>query len=348
MTKEFNIKKSIEPTIHIIIWILFFALFITQMQTLGEFKKANGTIYYPIIFGTVTSAILFYFNALYLIPKFLPKNKYYTYGLALIAFYVGISLFDSLIDHFCFVAYYSTEKEPFFVEASVNFINNLFILSFSLGYGFIKNWIRNEKVRRQLIEDKLNAELKFLKAQINPHFLFNTLNMAYSSAIKSGAAETANIIEKLAVLMRYVIYESNGDKVSLVNEIKYIENYISLQLQRLSPDITGNIKSQIKGSWEGYKIAPMILAPFIENVFKHGIRLNQESGIEINLNLQSNVLTLETRNALKIAKDSINDSHSGLGLNNVKRRLQLIYPNRHKLEVDTNNDIYHSRLELTL
>lgn len=348
MTEKFDLKKCIEPAIHILIWVSLFVLAITSIRTLGEFRKANSTIYYPIIFGTITSVILFYFNALYLIPRFLSENRYYSYVLALLAFFAGLLLFDSLIDHFCFIAYYSTEKEPFFVEVYINFQNNLIILSFSLVYGFNKNWIKNEKARQQLIQDKLNAELKFLKAQINPHFLFNTLNMAYSSAIKSSDTITANIIEKLAVLMRYVLYESNEDKVFLVNEVNYIEDYISLQLQRLSPEISGNIKYQIKGAWEGYKIAPMILAPFIENVFKHGIRLTQDSGIEIKLILQSNVLTLETRNALKTAKDPINDSHSGLGLNNVKRRLQLIYPNRHKLEIETGNDIYHSRLEVTL
>ena len=172
--------------------------------------------------------------------------------------------------------------------------------------------------------------------------------MAYASSIISGDTITANIIEKLAVLMRYVLYESNGDKVPLVNEITYLENYISLQLQRLSTEISGNVKYQIKGHWEGYQVAPMILAPFIENVFKHGVRLNKKSGIEINLILQSNVLTLETRNALNINKDSTNDSNLEIGLNNVRRRLQIIYPNRHKLEIETSNDIYHLRLEVIL
>jgi len=348
MANELNIKKYIEPAIHILIWGSIFALIISQTRTLGEFRKANGTIYYPIIFGTITSVILFYFNALYLIPHFISKNKYINYIFATLAFCLGISIVDSLADHFFFISYYSSEKEPFFVEASMNFMNNLYILSLSLGYGYTKNWIRNERTRQQLIEDKLNAELKFLKAQINPHFLFNTLNMAYSSSIKSGDTVTANIIEKLALLMRYVLYESNGDKVPLVNEITYIENYISLQLQRLSSDISDNVQYEIKGQWKDYEVAPMILAPFIENVFKHGVRLNKKFGIEINIKLQTNVLTLETRNSLKINNNSINDSHSGLGLNNVKRRLQIIYPNRHKLEIETCNDIYHSKLEVVL
>lgn len=348
MAKELNIKKYIEPAIHIFIWCSIFALIVAQTRTLGEFRKSDGTIYYPIVFGTVTSVILFYFNALYLIPHFISKNKYVTYIFITLAFYIGLSMIDSLADHFFFIAYYSTEKEPFFVEASLNFMNNLYILSLSLGYGYTKNWIRNEKARQQLIEDKLNAELKLLKAQINPHFLFNTLNMAYSGSIKSGDNITANIIEKLALLMRYVLYESNGDKVPLVNEIAYIENYVSLQLQRLSDDISGSVKYEIKGNWKDYQIAPMILAPFIENVFKHGVSLNKGPGIEINIKLQKNVLTLETRNELKINKNSIFDSHSGLGLNNVKRRLQIIYPNRHQLDIVACNNIYHSKLKVEL
>jgi two-component system, LytTR family, sensor kinase len=348
MFKDFNIKKYLEPAIHIIIWSAIFTVLIVQTETLGQFRKENGSIYYPIIFGTILNAILFYFNALYLIPHYISEDKFIKYIFSVLGLYLGLTMFNSLLDHFCFITYYSSEKESLLSNVLTNLFTKLFILSFSLGYGFTKNWIWKEKVRQQLIEDKLNAELKMLKAQIDPHFLFNTLNMAYASAIKSDDTNTANIIEKLAVLMRYVIYETNEDKVPLEKDVNYIENYISLQLQRLASDISDNIKYNINGDWQGYEIAPMILIPFIENVFKHGIRLDEKSGIEINLNLQSRSLILETRNRFKNNQDLNNISYLGIGLDNVKKRLKIIYPDRHKLEIETIDNIYHSRLELKL
>jgi two-component system, LytTR family, sensor kinase len=348
MTKEFNFRKYLEPAIHVLIWGSFLTLNILFSRTLGPFRKENGSIYFPIIFGALINVTLFYFNALYLIPHYISKDKYRSYFFLVFFFYLGLTMINSVVDQFCFISIFSTEKEPFWSTTLTNLVSKLFILSLSLGYGFTKIMIRAEKARQQLIEDKLNAELKILKAQIDPHFLFNTLNMAYASAIKSGDADTADIVEKLAVLMRYVIYESNGDKVPLEKDILYIENYISLQLQRLARGISGNIKCNIKGDWQGYQIAPMILIPFIENVFKHGIRLDEKSGIDINLHLHSGLLILETRNTLKISKDSSTISEPGIGLDNVKKRLQIIYPKRHKLEIETTNGNYHSRLELEL
>jgi sensor histidine kinase YesM len=348
MTHETRLKRYLEPAIHVLIWGSVFTVMILQFQTLGAFRKENGSIYYPIIFGTIINAILFYFNALYLIPRYILAEKYRVYIFLLLAIYLIMVMVNSMVDHFFFISYYSSEKEPLWSGLIINLISKLFILSLSLGYGFTKIWIRKEKSRQRLIEDKLHAELKILKAQIDPHFLFNTLNMAYASAIKSDDIHTADIVEKLAVLMRYVIYESNGDSVALEKDINYIENYIDLQLQRLSPDISDNIRCNIKGDWQGYQIAPMILIPFIENVFKHGIRLDEKSGIHIDLHVHSGLLVLETRNARKINGDSSDFSNSGIGLDNVKKRLQILYPNRHKLEIETTGDLYHSRLELKL
>jgi two-component system, LytTR family, sensor kinase len=348
MNQKFNYKKYIEPIIHILVWGSLFTLIISVTLTIGPFRKTDGSVYYPIIFGGIVNAFLFYFNAFYLIPHYISKDKYKTYFFSFFLLYVSLSMINSVIDHFYFISIFSTEKEPFWSEAVVNFESKFIILSFSLGYGFIKFMIKEEKTRQQLIEGKLNAELKILKAQIDPHFLFNTLNMAYASAIKGNDNTTANIIEKLAVLMRYVIYESNGEKVPLEKDVNYIENYISLQLQRISSDISENIKCLIKGDWQDYQIAPMILIPFIENVFKHGIRLDEKAGIEINLILQSGILILETRNTIRNNIDIIDIPASGIGLDNVRKRLQIIYPDRHKLEIETTNNTYHSRLELKL
>jgi LytS/YehU family sensor histidine kinase len=221
------------------------------------------------------------------------------------------------------------------------------ILSLSSGYGLTKLWIQNQEIQQQLVKDKLSTQLKYLKAQINPHFLFNTLNMAYSSATKNNDVVTADIIEKLSGLMRYMLYESNDDKVSLEKEICYIDNTVKLQLQRLSPELASQVNYKINGEWQNHKIAPMILIPFIENVFKHGIILSQRSDITISIFLKGNILVLETKN-YKFEHSFKENNSSGIGLPNARERLQLLYPNQHILEIDNSGSFFNVRLQIKI
>ncbi|NEM97767.1 sensor histidine kinase [Pontibacter burrus] len=221
------------------------------------------------------------------------------------------------------------------------------ILSLSIGYGLTRQWFKNQERQQKLIQDDLKTQLKYLKAQINPHFLFNTLNMAFASATKSKDVVTADIIEKLSGLMRYVLYESNEDKVFLEKEIQYIDNTINLQLQRLSPQLADQVNYQVEGDWQSHKIAPMILIPFIENVFKHGIILSQRADISISIFLRENILTLETSNAKSdhLAK---RNTISGIGLKNARERLLLIYPGKHKLEIDDLGSSFYVKLQIEI
>ncbi|MDB5286022.1 MAG: hypothetical protein JWR05_971 [Mucilaginibacter sp.] len=345
MRKEFKIKKYLEPAIHVLIWgCLFFALWRT-IQTLGPFRKNHGSIYPVLIWSETLNLALFYFNALYLIPRFISEQRYKTYFLWLVILYVGVVAINSFLDHFYAISLLSSEKEPLVAEVIMNMQSKLFVLSLSLGYGLTKQWFKDEIIRQRFIKENLTAELKYLRGQINPHFLFNTLNMAYASAIKSSDNVTADIIEKLSGLMRYVLYESNSEKVPLENEVNYINSYINLQLQRLAPEIVSQVKYKVNGDWENYKIAPMILIPFIENVFKHGILLSKKSDASIIINLNANLLTLETKNALAIATDK---RSCGIGLKNARERLQLLYPNQHTLAINDNNNVFHIKLTMQL
>lgn len=229
----------------------------------------------------------------------------------------------------------------------MNTQSKVVILSLSIGYGLTRQWFKNQERQQKLIQDDLKTQLKYLKAQINPHFLFNTLNMAFASATKSQDAVTADIVEKLSGLMRYVLYESNEDKVFLEKEICYIDNTVSLQLQRLSSELADQVNYQVEGDWQNHKIAPMILIPFIENVFKHGTILSQRSDISISIFLKDKILTLETRNA-KSGHFIKKDPNSGIGLKNARERLQLLYPGKHKLEIDDAGSYFHVRLQIQI
>jgi len=348
MVKEFRLKYGVEPIIHFLIWGSFFTVLWFQASTVGPFRKQDGSIYPPLIWSTTLSILLFYFNELYLIPRYFAQHQYKLYLVLVIVLYTGIVLINTGFDHFYAISLFSSEKEPLFSELLLNCLSKSFILSLSLGYGLSKNWVKSNKLQQQLIRDKLVTELKYLKAQINPHFLFNTLNTAYSSAIKNNDDPTADIIEKISGLMRYVLYESNEDKVLLEKEISYIDTYINLQLQRLSSEIADHVHYEVKGDFYNNKIAPMILIPFIENVFKHGVILSKKPEIAIVLYLNSETLVLETKNIINNKNTQLNNTNSGIGMKNVRERLALLYPNLHKLEIHQDNLFFQVRLELQL
>lgn len=331
-------KKYIEPIIHILIWVSGFILIVTQVRTIGSFRKVDGTLLYPIIFGTINSIILFYTNVLILIPEYSKHKNALKLFASIILFLLAITVFEAVIDYFCFVVYHSTEKEYFTTQFTTNITINLFITALSLGYGLTKQWLKNEKKNQILTKEKLTAELNFLKAQLNPHFLFNILNMAFSSATSHGDDRTADMIEKLSSLMRYMLYESNVDKIELSKEIEYIENYINLQKLRLSDDLPVNIKFNIDGDIHKNKIAPLILIPFVENAFKYGVKLGHHSDINIKININNNDFLFTIENTIFNSPNRLENKNSGLGLKNVKKRLSIIYPDKHQLKITRNNN----------
>lgn len=344
---DLQIRNKIEPLLHLLVWVSLFLFIWHTAYTLGPFRKQDGSIYFPLVWSTCFSIVLFYVNALFLIPSYISTKRYRHYFVYLILLYVVIVLMNSIFDQLYSISLFSSEKESMWSDIVMNIKSKTVILSLSIGYGLTKLWLQNQEIQQQLVKDKLSTQLKYLKAQINPHFLFNTLNMAYASATKSNDVVTADIIEKLSGLMRYMLYESNDDKVSLEKEISYIDNTVKLQLQRLSPELASQVNYKIDGEWQNHKIAPMILIPFIENVFKHGILLSQRSDISISIILKGNILVLETRN-YKSEQSIQENNSSGIGLPNARERLQLLYPDQHILEIDNSGSSFNVRLQIKI
>ncbi|MBS0026762.1 sensor histidine kinase [Chitinophaga sp. 22321] len=196
--------------------------------------------------------------------------------------------------------------------------------------GFIKialEWFKSEKQREELKVEKLNAELKFLKSQINPHFLFNCLNTIYSLAHKQ-SAQTEHAILKLSTIMRYMIYESNEARVLLSQELKYLHDYIEIQRLRLPKDI--QINYRLNGTADGLKIEPMLLVPFVENAFKHGISYTEDSFIDIDIATTEDMIRLTVKNSH--FKERVAE-RGGVGLDNVLKRLELLYENEHEINI---------------
>ena len=341
-------KKILEPIIHIATWLGLYALAVIFFRTIGPFTRIDGTLILPVTFGTIINALIFYAISLYLIPRFALKGKIKDFLVWTLVIVAGFTLIETLVDFFFLIYIYSSEDEPFLGQLLTNGLIHLIFASVALGYGFTRNWLINEKKKQELQKEKMSAELMFLKSQLNPHFLFNVLNMAYSSASQSGDDRTADIIEKLSGLMRYMIYESNVEKVEAGREIEYIGNYINLQKMRLSADIPVSINFRVTGNPAGLRIAPLILISFIENAFKFGLKLEKKTEIDISLVFTNGKMEFSTFNQIFNSVNSMSENSSGIGIANTRKRLEMLYPDKYKLEIKNNGKEFRVRLLLDL
>jgi len=206
--------------------------------------------------------------------------------------------------------------------------------------------IKAEMELKELEVKQSQAELNLLKSQVNPHFLFNSLNSIYS-LILNNSDISAGAVMKLSDLMRYLLDSSKKRKVLVNHEFEFLQNYIDLEIIRLGKK--AQVKSSFKGDMGGKIISPLLLIPFIENCFKHGISVNsKENKIDIWLELNENTVLLHTRN--NVAPQRINPTaqKSGTGIENVKKRLQLLYPGKHKLEINSNESMYIVNLSIEI
>jgi len=207
-------KKYIEPIIHILVWGIGYFLILNYTATIGDFRKESGPYWLAIGFGMFMNQIVFYATAFFLVPKFLRLKKIKALIISLLGGFILINLFESIIDYGYLVNFFSSASESFVVYLIYNSVISFFILLVALSYALIKYWIQNEKLKRVLLEEKLSTEMAFLKSKINPHFLFNVLNSFYAKSLKHNVPELADGIAKLAELMRYMVYETNEDKVA--------------------------------------------------------------------------------------------------------------------------------------
>lgn len=250
-----------------------------------------------------------------------------------------------------FLALY-IEDEDFFLNLLGITVFILFFIQAPAQWFFFKRLARNHEelfaIRKEL--DQTEANVDFLRSQINPHFLFNALNTVYGMAIQENAAQTSEAIEKLGSMMRFMLQENTQEKILLIRELEYLNNYITFQ--RLRTDTNSNIKIQVAlqpVSGSATQIAPMLLIPFVENAFKHGISFKAESLIRISLELKENVMYFDVFNTKHARSEHDPEEFSnGIGLTNVKQRLQHVYPGRHELIIRETSQDYFVHLVITL
>ncbi|MDD4107599.1 MAG: histidine kinase [Prolixibacteraceae bacterium] len=205
---------------------------------------------------------------------------------------------------------------------------------------FMIKMFETQKLKNELIHQRQASELALLRSQINPHFLFNTLNNIYS-LVYHKSAEAPEAVMKFSSIMRYVLYDAPSEKVLLEKEIEYLRSYIELQELRFKK--TGLVSLNIEGATEGITIAPMLLITFVENAFKHGCK-NRQPGIVITLKMENGDIRFEVCNYINRNKKTLEELYSGIGLSNLKRRLELIYAGKYNLDINEDNDQFKVNL----
>jgi len=223
----------------------------------------------------------------------------------------------------------------------------LVILGISIAYFFLNAWAKSELIQTRLQANQLSTEIKFLKSQINPHFLFNTLNNLFSMAQGKGNDELADGISKLSGMMRYMLYDSNEENVPLSKEIIYLEECITLNKLRYA-DEEVKVTFDHAGQIADIGIAPMLFIPFVENAFKHGVAIGQRAAIQIAIVVSGKKLIFTCVNTDYSFIKKMEMEISGIGLENVKRRLQLVYPAKHQLNINKDNGKFMVNLEIDL
>ena len=223
----------------------------------------------------------------------------------------------------------------------------LVIQGIAIAYFFLKAWVKSELIQTQLQANQLSTEIKFLKSQINPHFLFNTLNNLFSMAQGKGNDELADGISKLSGMMRYMLYDSNEESVPLSKEIIYLEQFITLnKLRYAEEEVIVTFEHTVQTS--DVSIAPMLFIPFVENAFKHGVAIGQRAAIQIAIVVSGQKLNFSCVNTDHNSIKKMEMETSGIGLENVKRRLELVYPGKHRLKINNEHGKFMVNLEIDL
>ncbi|MCF2446404.1 sensor histidine kinase [Dyadobacter sp. CY345] len=289
----------------------------------------------------------FYFNYYVLIPNYYFAKKYFRYITIVLGFFCLLILFIHQLDRKPGILKPYPDRPPKVMRMEKPpgaFENSQTMFLFLVGV-VVSLALRINDLLKKAEQEKLHTELSYLKAQINPHFLFNTLNSIYSLAIEK-SDRTADAVVMLSSLMRYVIRDASESLVPLDKEIEYIQNYVSLQKLRL--DDTVFINFQVSGSITSQKIAPLILISFIENAFKYGVNPEQKSLIEISIILENEMLDMRVLNNKVRFSSQEADYSGGIGLENTRTRLNFIYPSRHSLMILDNADNFTVDLKLNL
>lgn len=325
-------------TLHALVWsiVLFSPYLISDADNQYKIGPLPG-LYFTL--SSILHMIIFYLNALFLYPKLLNRAYWLIYivsAILLIVLSVRLKLY---ILEWWFPNDLQEARSHLLFPSVVVFTVSVF-------YCIAVDRIRAEKLQKENETMQLGMELKFLRSQISPHFLFNILtNLVSLARKKSDHLETSLLM--LSGLMRYMLNDASK-KISLQQEVEYLESYIALQKLRFGRDVKITFNTELLYEEKNYSIEPMLLIPFVENAFKHGTSYVDQPVIDINLSVKEGILVFQVKNTFDPETDTSKDENSGIGLDNVRARLTLLYPDRYDLAIHTEKNLFSINLTLKL
>lgn len=327
---------------HLLFWIATIGFHIyTRLPQL----PAEGAVLFAteIILRNSFLALTIYLNLLFIAPLLL-KKKYFLFSLLFLSDLILYTLLKDGLDIYRFNLLPSGQIAFDFWNASFyNFSIGFFYIAFSIGLELSKSWFFQREQLQKIELEKVNTELAYLKSQINPHFLFNSLNTIFFQIDKTNL-EARNTLSQFSEMLRFQLYECNASFISLEKEINYLKNYVDLQ--RLRKDENYQIDFSVTGELKNTSIAPLLLIPFVENAFKHISNFtNQPNEINIRIQRNENELTFYIQNT---KETKLNSSTNGIGLKNAKRRLELQYPSAHQLVINEREKVFEVNLKINL
>ncbi len=335
-----------EILYHILFWVTYSSIF-TFVEG-GYSNKFQNAFYIEVVYLPFRLVVV-YLNFFWLMPKYLLKRK--------IGLYMALTIFTIIIASFGhrYTAYFHTNAFIFpnweqgdFWQA-YKFLQSAMIITspmiFLIGLSIVSKWVTTERRAELLEKEKLKAELGYLRSQINPHFFFNTLNNLYGLALQK-SDRTAEVVMKLSELMSYILYEADREHVPLSKEIDQIERYIALEQIRYENRF--KLDFLIDGDIDQFQIPPLLLLPFVENSFKHGVNKDSQEGwVGITIDVKESEFYFCIKNKIPVLKEKDGSDNNGLGIANTKKRLELLFPNCHSLEYTETKELFSVTLTIT-
>lgn len=341
-------QTFISIGLHVLFWIATIATYVVSAWSYRD--SFSLAITYEFIFLPVRLAAV-YINWFILLPRLLYNHKIGLYLLVLLSMIILLAIFQRF---FTIYWAYPTFFPEWVAQAKSTSIltrmaQHIVVITPPVAYSTVfrlfSDWYQQKNKTRQLEKEKLDAELKYLKSQVNPHFLFNTLNNIYGLA-REKSDKVPDLILKLSEILSFSLYEANAPKIDLQQELTLIKNMISLEMDRYEKRV--KLEIELPPQTEGHKISPLLLVPLVENAFKHGVKNELDKAyISINGRLEKGVFFFCIRNTIANSME-IPNGKSGLGIENLKKRLELLYPNKFNLSLSKNGNMFIAQLKLEL
>ncbi len=335
----FSYNRRNRIVLNLFFWVFYFVYPFLRFRYTGEHTITwEEIVFYLLLYGGIL-----YFNNLYLLPKYFNNKKFKEYFFILIPIVVAIAFFESYVNKTLLKT--CSCEGPNSTYVIYNFIHLGSLLVMFASVYIFRNYTQKIQALEHAENERLASELRFLKAQVNPHMLFNSLNSIYAYAIKN-SEQAPEMVLKLSEILRYMLYECDKTRVLLTKEISYLKDYIALQEMRQSGF---NVNMSVSGNVEGKSIAPMLFVAFVENAFKYSIP--DTSSIKISLHVQENRLIFECQNDFdqqSVFKKQSFEEDGGLGIKNTRKLLDIGYTGKYDLKIEKEKNVFIVVLKLEL